>query len=59
MALQEQNRRAMRLDADMTDAEGLMPMDEDGGEEEDYAGALGRGAGGWRGQMVAAGIAAA
>ncbi|KAI3434697.1 hypothetical protein D9Q98_002759 [Chlorella vulgaris] len=38
MALQEQNRRAMRLDADMTDAEGLMPMDEDGGEEEDYAG---------------------
>ncbi|KAL4433965.1 hypothetical protein ABPG75_000406 [Micractinium tetrahymenae] len=37
MAVQEQNRRAMRLDADMADAEGLVPMDEDVGDEEEYA----------------------
>jgi hypothetical protein len=34
MAVQEQNRRAMRLDADMADAEGLLPMDEDEAEDE-------------------------
>ncbi|EFN57083.1 expressed protein [Chlorella variabilis] len=38
MAVQDQNRRAMRLDADMADAEGLVPMDEDLGDEEEYGG---------------------
>lgn len=40
MAVTEQNRRAMRLDADMADAEGLGALDDDLGDDDEYGALL-------------------